>query len=54
VQNQKRCIEWLAKKLNVNKKEDWYRVTNEAVKSVGGGGLVQYHGGSFTKALQVF
>lgn len=52
ISNQKTCLEWMAKKLNVTSKSGWYAVTNSKVRKIGGGGILSYHHGSLPKALK--
>src|SRR5690242_10023870 len=43
---------WVAKKLNITKNEDWYKIQTQDVKKLGGDTLLNhYYGNSLSRAL---
>lgn len=49
--NQKIFFERIAKKLNVNKVDDWYTISTSQIKNLGGSSLISFYGHSLFKAL---
>ncbi len=51
ISHQRSFLENLAKKLNVNSKEDWYKVTTSTLKQHGGSELLRVYKGALYKVL---
>jgi len=52
IPTQRKFMEEIAKKLNISKQTDWYRVTGNEVAKLGGSSLMKRYKGSLTRALQ--
>jgi hypothetical protein len=56
-QNQRKCFDWVAKQLNIEHLDQWYKVTASDLYKKGGGTALSiiktYYANSFSNALQV-
>jgi hypothetical protein len=52
INNQKEYLKWIAKNLNIQTLEDWYKISSIDIVNNKGRGLINYYKGSFFKLLK--
>jgi len=52
IENQRRYMVWLGKKLGYDKKEDWYKITTKTICGNGGRGLLEYYNNSSIQLIK--
>lgn len=52
IENQRTYVDWIRTQLGVEKLEDWYKVSGDQFKELGGSGLLSTYNGSLVKLLQ--
>jgi hypothetical protein len=51
--NQKKYLEWIKIKFNIQKFDDWYKLTAKDIKDNGGAGLLFHYNGSLFQTLKI-